>query len=208
MIKKYWLYSLSLVLFAAICLAYAQQKSTSQTDDLRAKQQSEANQKQRFNQLMSRIGVEVSETAPPTAITAYRQLNISLSSSNKTTSPVSAEQQQPAASIVQVKSSEVKRGSLPKHRSFELATNQLVLLTVDEGSRLRWWSIMPDPRILRAERPGPNGTLTGEVLFQSKVDFAVNVPNDSTAVELRLYHPQWTGQEFELVLISKIPLTN
>jgi hypothetical protein len=207
LIKKYWLYSLSLVLFAVICLAYAQQKSTPQTDALRAKQQGEAVQKQRFDELMSKIGVEVPETTNPTAITAYRQLNISLSSSNKTTSPASAEQQQSAA-IVQVKSNEVKRGSLPRHRSFELATNQLVLLTVDERSRLRWWSMMPDPRILRAEGPGPNGTLTGEVLFQSTVDFTVNIPNDSAAVELRLYHPQWTGQEFELVLISKLPLTN
>jgi hypothetical protein len=174
---------------------------------LRAKQQREAGQQQRFDQLMSKIGVEVRETASLTAITAYRQLKINLSNSDKT-SRAFAEQQQSAASTVQIKYSEVKRGSLPKHRSFELASDQLLLLTVDERSGLRWWSTIPDPRILRSEGPGPNGSMTGEVFFQSNVDVTVNIPNDSAAVELRLYHPHWTGQEFELVLISKVPLPN
>jgi hypothetical protein len=67
---------------------------------------------------------------------------------------------------------------------------------------------MPDPRILRAERPGPDGVLTGEVIFQKSVNFTLNIPDDSAAVEVRLYHPRSTGQEFIPILISSMPLNN
>ena len=107
-----------------------------------------------------------------------------------------------------VLTSQVRRGSLPKHRSVELASNQLLLITVGEGAQLRWWSTIPDPRILRAERPGPDGTLTGEVIFQKSIEFTVHIPDDSGAAELRLYHPRWTGEEFIPVLITTIPLSN
>jgi hypothetical protein len=208
LLKKYGFYSLTLVLLAAFCLAYAQQEKTPAADALSAKQRSEAKQKEQLTQLMSRIGVDASQSSSPAPTNAYRQLDINLSNSNQTAAVSSIEQQQSVATTAQVLTSQVKQGSLPKHRSFELATDQLLLVTVDEKSRLRWWSTLPDPRVLRAERPGPNGTLTGEVIFQSSLNFSLNIPDDDAAVELRLYHPQWNGQEFNLVLISKLPLTN
>ena len=90
----------------------------------------------------------------------------------------------------------------------ELASDHLLVLTVSDGPRLRWWSLIPEPRILRSESPGPNGQLTGEVIYQSSVDFTVNIPDDAEAVELRFYHPRWTGEDFVPVLINTIPLKN
>ena len=157
---------------------------------------------------MSKVGVQVSDTTANTeSISAHRQLNITLSTPDQP-QDASVEQLRSTEAIVSLRSSDVKQGGLPKHRSFELASDQLLIVTVDQQSRLRWWTTMPDPRILRAERPGPDGLLTGEVIFQKGVNFTLNIPNDSAAVELRLYHPRSTGQEFVPVLISSIPLTN
>ena len=211
MLKKYQFYFLSLVLFAAFSLAYSQKEKTPQTssgETLTAKQRSETVNKDRFVQMMSRIGVQVPNTTNPVSTSAYRQLSIHLSDSDQAVANHSIEQQQSAQANGVVLTSLVRRGSLPRHRSVELASDQLFMLTVGEGAQLRWWSTMPDPRILRAEKPGPDGTLTGEVIFQKSIEFTVNIPDDNGAVELRLYHPRWTGQEFVPVLIATIPLSN
>ena len=211
MLKKYQFYSLSLVLFAAGSLAYSQKEKTppaSSGEALTAKQRSETFNKDRFVQMMSRIGVQVPNTTSPVSTSAYRQLSIQLSDSDQTVTTRSMEQQQSAQASAVVLNSQVRRGSLPRHRSVELASDQLLMLTVGEGAQLKWWSTMPDPRILRAERPGPNGTLTGEVIFKKSIEFTVNIPDDNGAVELRLYHPSWTGQEFVPVLITTISLSN
>lgn len=211
MLKKYQFYSLSLVLFAVFSLAYSQKEKTptgSSGEALTAKQRSETFNKDRFVQMMSRIGVQVPNTTNSASTAAYRQLNIHLSNSDQTVATNSMEQRQSAEAKAVVLASQVRRGSLPKHRSFELATDQLLMLTVGEGALLKWWSTISDPRILRAERPGPDGTLTGEVIFQKSIEFTVNIPDDNGAVELRFYHPRWTGQEFVPVLITTIPLSN
>jgi hypothetical protein len=210
-LKKYSLYSLALAFFAAFSLAYPQKEKTltlSPSEALIAKQRSETFNKDRFVELMSRIGVQVPDTTNFARTAAYRQLNIQLSNSDQSSATNSEEQQQSAQARGVVRTSQVRRGSLPKHRSVELASDQLLILTVGEGNRLRWWSTVPDPRILRAERPGPDGTLTGEVIFQKSIEFTVSIPDDNGAVELRFYHPRWTGQEFVPLLITTIPLSN
>jgi hypothetical protein len=155
---------------------------------------------------MSRIGVEVPEMMGRATTSAYRQLDLRLTNPTQAVAPESIEQHQSAEATALVLGSQLRQGSLPKHRSLELASDQLLMITVDDGSRLRWWSMMPDPRILRAERPGPNGPLVGEVIYQKSIDLTVNIPDDNGAVQLRFYHPRWTGDQFLLVLISTISL--
>ncbi|HTG91947.1 MAG TPA: hypothetical protein VL866_05135 [Pyrinomonadaceae bacterium] len=211
MLKNFRLYSLALALFAAFSLVYSQREktpTTSPNDALSTKQRRETLNKERLAQLMSRIGVQVPASTNPVTTSAYRQIDVQLSNSDQTSATKSMEQRQSTEAIAVVRSSQVRRGSLPKHRSLELASDQLLLLTVGEGDRLRWWSTIPDPRILRAERPGPDGTLTGEVIFRPSLSFTVNIPDDEDAVELRLYHPRWSGQEFVPVLISTISIRN
>ena len=211
MLKNYRLYSLALVLFAAFSFAYSQKEkapTAPASQALVTKQRSETFNKDRFVQLMSRIGVQASDTTNFARTSEYRQLNIQLSNSDQTIAGNSMEQRQSAEASAVVLTSQVRRGSLPKHRSVELASNQLLMITVGEGAQLRWWSTIPDPRILRAERPGPDGTLTGEVVFQKSIEFTIHIPDDNGALELRLYHPRWTGEEFIPVLITTIPLSN
>ena len=209
MSKKFGLQSFSLALLATFTLAYSQQQKppSSSSDQLTTKQSAEALNKARLTQMMSRIGVQVSDTNANVALSsAYRQLNITLSTPDQPNTTPEDELRSTVASI-SVRSSAVKQGTLPRRRSFELAADQLLIITVDDRARLRWWSTIPDPRILRAERPGPDGVLTGEIIFQKTVNFTLNIPDDSAAVELRLYHPRSNGQELVPVLISSMTLT-
>ncbi len=153
---------------------------------------------------MTAVGVRVEEQSLLRATQTYQELRLHLTSSAKT--GLSAEElrsQQVAATLV---SSEKHYGALGRQRSFELASDHLLLVTVTSDARLRWFSLEPDPRILRSEGPGPTGQLTGEVIFQPNLDYTCNIPDDNESSELRLYHPRWNGQEFVLVLLSAIQL--
>ena len=212
MLKKLGLYSLGLSFLATFPLVYSQQQktppsSTDSTGSLDTKQRAETLKKDQLTQFMSQIGVQVSDINGNAApVSAYRQLNITLSTPDKPRTTPEEELRSTVASV-SVRNSVVKQGGLPRRRSFELASDQLLVITVDDQSRLRWWSTIPDPRILRAERPGADGVLTGEVIFQKTANFTLNIPDDSAAVELRLYHPRSTGQGFVPVLISSMSLT-
>jgi hypothetical protein len=87
-----------------------------------------------------------------------------------------------------------------------LSSEQILVLTLDARAQLRWWTLLPDPRIVRAEEPQAGGELKGQVVFQPEADFLVDVPEDAGAVELRFYHPRWTGEEFALELLGTLPL--
>ncbi len=97
-------------------------------------------------------------------------------------------------------------GSLPRQRAPELSEDQLLVLAVDSQKQLKGWSLITDPRILRAELPGPAGELSGQVIYQSNVEFVVALPDDPAISELRFYHPRWTGQEFVLDPIGAVPI--
>jgi hypothetical protein len=97
-------------------------------------------------------------------------------------------------------------GSLPRQRNPELSSDHIVVIAVDELGKEIDWQIIPDPRILRAEFPGPTGELRGEVLHHAETELLITFPNDPAVKELRLYHPHWTGAGFILDLLGTIPL--
>ena len=181
-----------LVLIACCVVTYGQQP------------ESPASNKQRLIKLMTGAGVRVEEQSLLLMSQTFRELRLHLASSAKTgLSAEALRSQQVAATLV---SSEKHYGALGRQRSFELASDHILLVTVTTDARLRWFSLVPDPRILRSEGPGPTGQLTGEVIFQPNLDYTCNIPDDNESTELRLYHPRWNGQEFVLVLLSTIPL--
>ena len=69
---------------------------------------------------------------------------------------------------------------------------------------MRWCGLVPDPRQLRAEVPGPDGELTGQVIYRESAEFIVNYPDDESIREIRLYHPKWDGQKFSLAPVGAV----
>jgi hypothetical protein len=97
------------------------------------------------------------------------------------------------------------RGPMPRQRMPELSSDQILVVATDEQGEQSGWTLIPDPRTIRAESPGPDGELSGQVLHLSVAEFLVPVPAGSAAA-LRFYQPFWTGKEFSLVLLGTLAL--
>jgi hypothetical protein len=138
----------------------------------------------------------------------YRELKINWADPTKSTtelrSAVNSEQQTqtPKVSIVEDKK---RSGTLPRHRSLELSPAHILIAAVDATTKLRWWSIMPDPRLVRSETQTPTGELRGENYYASNVTLVVAFPDDPEIANLRFYHPVWNGTDFDLKSLAVVP---
>ena len=63
-----------------------------------------------------------------------------------------------------------------------------------------------DPRLLRAELPGPTGELSGELLYRPEVELLVVVP-DSATMALHVYETYSDGGQFLLRSLGLIQVT-
>ena len=114
----------------------------------------------------------------------------------------SAGNTQPATETLTIKQSTRGAGSLPRRRALELAETEILVIAVDENSRLMWWHVTTDPRLLRAESITASGEISGKVSFLRQVDFSIAYPDDPAIKELRIYQPVWTGAEFRLTSLA------
>ena len=97
-----------------------------------------------------------------------------------------------------VKEIKVLAGRLPRLRGLELSTTKLLVIGVDNNASLRWWHLMTDPRLLRAETVDSTGQLRAQVSYSSQTDFVVAYPDNPEITELRFYQPEWNGESFTL----------
>lgn len=163
-----------------------------------------------MRRLLSAAGVGLDESSLAPVGGAFRALKISWTTPGQkgsSASPLRAEQL--SLSVASAVVSERRgAGGVPRERALELSPEHVFVATVDAKSRLRWWSVMPDPRVLRSEGPKAEGDdeLTGFRLFRPEAEFFVNLPDDAEAAELRFYHPLAEGGEFRLQLLGAVPL--
>ncbi|HXD34197.1 MAG TPA: hypothetical protein VN643_23980 [Pyrinomonadaceae bacterium] len=150
--------------------------------------------------LLANSGVHVEASLPQFDGRSYKDLHVRWESS--VASGQNTLIKQPGIGRFAVLSASKKSGSLPRARSLELSPNQLLAIAVDGKNSLRWWKLLLDPRLVRAEAPNANGDLQGEELYLTKVEFWVAIPDDPDIKEVRLYHPRWTGRDFQLELVS------
>jgi hypothetical protein len=120
--------------------------------------------------------------------------------------PSEASSAAPAPSALTLLGRRSASGSLPRQRNPELSSDQIVVVAEDAQGQALDWQLVADPRVLRSEGPGPTGELTGQVLQQPSTELMIAIPDDPAIVQLRLYHPRWTGTAFVLDLLGVIPL--
>jgi len=166
-------------------------------------------QQEQLKRLMSKVGVDVVEIAARNDQPAtYRELKINWADSTKSTtelrSAVNSEQQTPPQNVSVIED-EKRSGTLPRHRSLELSSTHIFIAAVDATDKLRWWSIMPDPRLVRGETQTPTGELRGENYYVSNVTLLVAFPDDPEIANLRFYHPVWNGTDYDLKPLAVVP---
>lgn len=162
---------------------------------------------ERVRGLLAEAGVEVGTAANTASASArmHRELKLSWEADKAALPKPSAAQYRNAPGRVALMSAVARReGGLPKQRSAELSPTHLVVVALDAEGQMRWCGLIADPRLLRAEGPGPDGQLTGQALYKESAEFVLQYPDDETITELRLYHPDWDGQKFSLALVGAI----
>lgn len=94
------------------------------------------------------------------------------------------------------------RGKFPRLRAVELSEDKIFVAALDADGTLRGWSVIPDPRFVRSEGPGPDGVLTGQIVPVARPEFLALIPDDPKVVEVRLFQPHRSGDAFTLELIA------
>jgi len=162
-------------------------------------------QREQLRKLMSSVGVDLPATdAWAIQFPIYRQLKLNWADSAKSTTELRSEAQTqgPKVSIVE----DGKRsGTLPRQRSLELAPTLMFVAAVDASNKLRWWSIMPDPRVVRSETQTATGELRSQDYYLSNVTLVIAFPDDPEISTLRFYHPVWNGTDFDLKALTVVP---
>jgi hypothetical protein len=98
------------------------------------------------------------------------------------------------------------QGPLPRERRPELSQDQLVVVETSADGTVLDWRLVQNPRIVRSEAPGPNGTLTGTVVELPDAELLLTVADVPGANRLRIYQPRWTGAEFMLDAVGDVAL--
>ena len=91
-------------------------------------------------------------------------------------------------------------------RSLRLSEDRLFIAAVDVRSRLRSWTIVADPRLIRAESIGPDGAIEGQTLYRPVADMFVTFPDSAETATLRVYQPVWDGRAYHLTPLGSVPV--
>ena len=123
-------------------------------------------------------------------------------------SPVAPDQQARMDRVDRLVVLERKRGVVyaPRQTRPEVGAGQIVVTVEDAAGNEKGRSIVPDPRILRAEIPDETGQLQGVELVRPNAEFLVTLPDDPSIRVLRIYEPRWNGSEFQLDLVGTMEL--
>ena len=97
-------------------------------------------------------------------------------------------------------------GSLRRERRPQLSDDRLVVVVEDAAGRDLDWRIVPNPAIVRAEAPGPDGQLQGRTIEINPVELSIAIPDIAGADRVSLYRPRWTGTEYLLVPFGQVQL--
>lgn len=149
--------------------------------------------------LLTPAGVQVVAGFQAQETESYRQLQVHWETPAASKSAVNAQQ---TIGTLAIRQSRRGTGNLPRRRSLELADTEVLVIATDDNSRMLWWHVMTDPRLLRAESINANREISGGVSYLAQVDFLIAYPDDPAIKELRIYHPEWTGAEFRLISLA------
>ena len=135
---------------------------------------------------------------------AAQELTVVLGSPGASGTTLSAQPAAPPPAALNFNVRQRRRavGGFPIERHPELSDGQLVVAGLDGNGSIVSWSLTRDPRLVRAEQPGPDGVLTGRTLYRGSVDLLVVLPDLAQIEQGAIYQPVWNGADWQLTLIG------
>jgi len=163
---------------------------------------------QQLSDLLEPVNITVSAAAAtPVQAAGTREVRVRWTTGSAASTP-STPAARPVSSGGSFSVSEQRNYPEPARQdsSLNLGPGRLFVATIDRNRGLKSWSLTLDPRIVRSEGPGADGTLTGETLYFEHTEFLVTIPDDPDIVELRLFEVQSEGQSHRLVSAGSVPI--
>jgi hypothetical protein len=198
-----------LLLLCSLSLVHGQRERAEApaTSTTSGKSKREMVQEEQLSRLLSKVGVTVDESSTTNNHQAYREVTIHWAGSTDVQSDSQAKLstgggEQSLANASSVVEDKTRTGTLPRQRSLELSQTQVLIAAVDEKNQLRWWQVVPDPRIVRAETETAAGELRSTDYYFNNLTMVVAFPDDPQIVSLQFYHPSWNGTGFDLKLLA------
>ncbi len=156
--------------------------------------------------LLSRAGVQVGPELAAADSQGYLEVHLKWDSAPKTVGGELLSQEQVSPAVVLTEISSISReGTLPRERSLELSADHILVVALDDSETVRWWKLMIDPRLVRAE-VGRSDDMRSENLYTRQVDFSLECPDDPQLKQLQLFRPVWDGKSFQLESVGVVPL--
>lgn len=210
MLRRFLFLLLVVALSAAAREGRAQDAHASRIDDVNASLQREAVQKKRLETMLSAVGVGLEGFAPREEAQAVREFRIVWNEETATTGAEASESSlapQTTQAKLSLASAHASVGRIRTPRSLEMTAEQVLVVAVNSDAQLRWWTLVNDPRLLRAETAGADNLLSGRVIHRPSAEFLVTLPDEAGIVELRLYKPGVGSDErLTLQLIGTVKL--
>jgi hypothetical protein len=97
-------------------------------------------------------------------------------------------------------------GELRQRRDRDPSGDQIVVSALDVHGQEIDRYLIRDPRLLRAEAPGPTGELSGVLLHRANTEIWLVIAADPAIAELRFLQPRWTGTQFVFDLLGSVHL--
>lgn len=97
-------------------------------------------------------------------------------------------------------------GGLRRERFPQLSYDRLVVVVQDAAGRELDWRLAPNPGIVRADVPGPDGRLRGGTIEIDSVELSIAIPDVEGADRVDIFRPRWTGSEYLLDLVGQVRL--
>jgi len=162
---------------------------------------------QQLSDLLEPVNITVSAAAATPAQSGTREVRVRWTTGSAASTP-STPAARPVSSGGSFSVSEQRNYSEPARQdsSLNLGPGRLFVAAIDRNRGLKSWSLTLDPRIVRSEGPGADGTLTGETLYFEHTEFLVTIPDDPDIVELRLFEVQSEGQSHRLVSAGSVAI--
>lgn len=113
----------------------------------------------------------------------------------------------PPSNVFSLLQEQTSTGGLRRERAPQLSATQLVVVVQDARGRELDWRTVTDPSTIRAEFPGPDGTLSGRIVEQRSSELLVSIPDVAGADRLRIYRPVWNGRDYDLEALGTVPLS-
>jgi hypothetical protein len=118
------------------------------------------------------------------------------------------EQKQHPSKKMEVGKKIKRKGSAVQPYTLELYDGDIFVAALGKNSQLKWWTVIGDPRILRADSLTPEGHIAGDIYYRPHPTIFLAIPDEPNITELRFLHVKLIGTAYQLETIGSVSLTN